>query len=1076
MKKLSIIAAAIFLAASATAQVTINLDAGRRGPKIGARHNGLFFEEINHAGDGGLYAEMIRNRSFQDNWWNPDFWWPVGDVTQAECADFPLNENNTWCNRVEMRAPYSGIRNEGWWRMNVQAGQKYRLSLWVRTDGTYNGDIVAQFQNEARGNLGQTIIKGPFDGTWKKIETEIIPTATDIWGWFALLGTEAGVLYYDCVSLMPPTYKDRPNGCRKDLAEMLAAIKPGFLRFPGGCVIEGNWVDERTNRFEWKKTIGPIEQRPGHFNANWWYQVSDGFGFDEMLQLSEDIGAEPLFVVNMGFGHGWEDPNVQPYIQEALDAIEYCNGDENTYWGRRRVENGHKEPYNLRLLEIGNENYFFGPYSGRYIQFYNAIHEKYPYIEFIGDGDGIVWGLPWPTDFVDQHYYMTPQWFRDNYHLYDNYSRSNNKVYVGEYAVTQNMGVNGNLDAALGEAVFMLGMENNSDVVQMNSYAPIFTHEDSYGWRPDMIRFNCNYSYGTPSFHVQQMMGANHGKENIKWTIGNTTNGPTKIGLSSWGASVKYDNIIIKDKNGKEIYKNDFSSDDLTDWQNDGGEWEVIDGELCQTDLSLMGGLMVLNSLELGKNYTLELDATKVDGSEGFIVAMNIFGKNDYSWWNIGGWNNTQDAVEQCVNGARVTIENTAVKDSIYTDKTYHLEIIVNGSDVQCYMDGRKIHDCSVNALPDLYLASNIDDDSNTLYIKAVNYRGSEQQVLFNIDNALFTSGDVVILTSPSLTDENNIWNPNYVAPKTQKVNPNRKSLSYALPAYSLCIFRMKVSGVKKIEEIAEELPSPIVSYSFEEDNDSSDLINGTAYKYVNIGDGDIMVMEDGNNVYYSANNGYLNLGKKMARDVLAKLTGDYSICIDILTPNPSNYDGHRWAYGINFNTTEYVGLVSAPNNNDWFYEARSATSNAGSSAASGGGIQYEVWHNIVFSQKDGVGTLYIDGYPEGTNIMAVSPKNIAGKVSTATIAKSPFSADRLMNATYFDNFKIYDIAIDGAQAKAMYEQLANKSTTAVATAIREVSLQQPSTNSQIYNLSGQNVRDSYKGIVISNGKKVLVK
>lgn len=535
MKHLLTLALALALCCTTYAQTTFTFKTADRGPLLGDRHYGVFFEEINHAGEGGLYAELIRNFSFEDNGGNPDGWWNVAGGTGSIDNTKLLNPYQNRCLRLQMKAAGDGTRNEGWWGINVYPGRKYTVSFWVRSDN-YTGDLRLQLQTRDGGDLGHTTVTVGDCKTWKKVETTITANAAgDGFGWFAILGNGPGTIYLDVVSLQPPTFKNRKNGCRKDLAEMVAALKPRFVRFPGGCYVEGG------NRYQWKHTIGPLEERTGLHNSHWGYPVSNGMGFLEYLEFCEDLGAEPLFVVNMGIGHGWlvDYQRIDEYLQEALDAIEYANGDGTTYWGARRIADGHPEPFNLRLMEIGNENYNFQPegtgdqsdhYAERFLTFYRVIKAKYPYMTLIGNveswgTDRPTWRNPNPVDLVDEHYYRNPDWFAAQYHKYDNYSRTSHGVYAGEYAVTSDFGNVGTLKAALGEAIYMAGMEVNSDVCQMASYAPMFCNEGNGAtqWVPDMIHFNAYQCFGTPSYWVQQMMGANVGHQNLHWTEANNT-------------------------------------------------------------------------------------------------------------------------------------------------------------------------------------------------------------------------------------------------------------------------------------------------------------------------------------------------------------------------------------------------------------------------------------------------------------------------------------------------------------------------------------------------------------------------
>ena len=794
---------------SAPAQVTLDIDAGRRGPAIGERHYGLFFEEINHAGDGGLYAELIHNRSFEDNATNPDKWWAVGEADMSVTTEGLLNAAQGHALRLQMHAPGDGVRNEGFWGIDVVEGRVYKLSFWIRAEEAYEGVLTCSLQAEDGTSLGATEIPADVNGEWVKLEAEITATGDDPKGWFVLTGDTPGTVVLDVVSLFPPTWKGRANGCRPDLAEMLAAMNPGFVRFPGGCYVEGVWGGGSTNRFEWKKTIGPIEERPGHMNQNWGYRVTDGMGFHEMLQLTEDLGAEPLFVVNMGMGHGWAEDyrQIDEYIQEALDAIEYCNGDaQTTKWGAERAKNGHPEPFNLRLIEIGNENYNFSSennsdqsdhYAERYIQFFEAIREKYPEVTIIGNveawgTDNPSWRNPYPVDVVDEHYYRNPSWFEGKYNKYDTYSRSAHKIYVGEYAVTQDFGVQGHLEAALGEAVFMLGMENNSDVCVMNSYAPIFANVNNYNWRPDMIQFDSRTSYGTPSYYVQQLFPNNVGKENVEWTEeGNLVqNQACHVGLSTWLTDATFDNARITSNDGADIFSDDFSSSNPS-WQANGGTWNVSNGQLHQTDIGMEGAVYVCN-IETGSNYTFEVDATKNSGAEGFLVVFNYGDPENYCWWNLGGWENTRHGVEVCSDGVKSTV--ASVGGSLETGRTYHISIRVEGSRVKCYLDNELLHDFVLPVERKVYAAASIDDEAGVLYVKLVNPHAAAQAVTINLANASVTGGSMVELTSGSNKDENSLDNPRNVVPRESTLDVAGQRFTVDMPAWSLRILRLDVT------------------------------------------------------------------------------------------------------------------------------------------------------------------------------------------------------------------------------------------------------------------------------------------
>lgn len=802
--------ASMLLAASGSsyADVDFNLDAGMRGTRIGDLHYGIFFEEINHAGDGGLYAELVKNRSFEDAS-SPQGWSKTGNSTWKLISSGLLNENQGKALEVTFSQAGEAILNSGFWGINAISGDKYSISFWIKSDKGFDGNLKVSLVDNENQSIGKTEIPVKATGTWQKVTSELMATENYPKAQLRIETDKPGTLCFDVVSLFPPTYKDRPNGCRRDLAAMLEAMKPSFVRFPGGCFIEGTYQNGAQNRFEWKKTIGPIETRPGHLNVNWNYRVSDGLGFHELLQLTEDLGAEPLYVVNIGLGHGWSQPytDLDDYIKEALDAIEYCNGDISTEWGARRAANGHPEPFNLRLIEVGNENYQANAneqsdhYAERYRAFYDAIKAEWPDMLIIGNveawgTDNPSWRNNHPVDAVDEHYYRNPEWFGSNYSKYDFYDRKGPKVYAGEYAVTSDFGNTGSLRAALGEAIYMLGMERNSDICVMNSYAPIFVNENDQRWMPDMIRFNSSYCYGTPSYYVQQLFPNNTGKENIIWTeTGNKVSTGHKIAFSTWNTSAEFDNIKITDFNNSELLSEDFASKP-SGWTLPSG-WNADGGCLSQTSESSQGSLAICDS-ELPDNFIFEFDAVKKSGAEGFLVAFNFGSEKDYIWWNIAGWNNTQHALEVCTNGAKTQYDIRAGK--IETGKTYHGRIVVDGNHIVCYLDNELIHDITLPVARKLYISSNIDDETGMLYCKVVNMTSSAETANISINNASLLSAESIVMTADNSEAENTSDNRTNVAPKTGEVTVSDGVASFEAPAYSLTILKFQLSDILRKE------------------------------------------------------------------------------------------------------------------------------------------------------------------------------------------------------------------------------------------------------------------------------------
>lgn len=877
---------ALGAALSVQAQVTVNLDAARRGPAIGDLHYGIFYEEINNAGDGGLYAELVRNRSFEDGL---DYWSVSGTGTNNSIVtDNLLNDAQSRAVSVHVAQAGHGIVNTGYWGMNAVAGDNYSFTCWASSRQGWQGDITVALEN-ASGTVAGTVTIGgvTLNSKWVKLTATLTPTTNEPNARLKITFSRAGDLQLDMVSLFPPTYKNRPGGMRRDLAGMLEAMHPAFVRFPGGCYIEGDGTVQDNRRFEWKKTIGPIEERPGHFNYNWGYPCTDGMGFHEFLQLTEDLGAEPLFVVNIGIGHGWycDYTKIDEYIQEALDAIEYCNGDVTTEWGAKRAANGHPEPFNLRLLEIGNENYNFDDdrsdhYAERYKAFYDAVKERWPDVTLIGNVEA--WGTDDPSwrnshhcEIVDEHYYRSPAWFEQRYGKYDRYDRSKPRVYVGEYAVTDGYGVNGHLRAALGEAVYMLGMERNSDVCIMNSYAPIFMNEErGGGWSPDMIRFNHATSYGTPSYWVQQLMPNNKGKRNLLFDeTGNTASGGDKIALSSWSTRVKYDNIRVTDPSGNVLLDEDFTTADATLWKTPNSNWSITGGALVQNSQSEQGRLTWCTRA-MPSSYTLELDAVKVAGNEGFLIGFNYGDAANFMWWNIGGWGNTKHALQIHKNNA---VSDYDFKPGVIaTGQTYRVKIEVDGGNVKCYLDGQLMHDVSLPVDRKVYLASSIDDDKGEMIVKVVNTGANPCEMVMPLENASYAGGETTVLTSPADTDENTTADPLKVSPRAgvAPVIDGNRAL-YTAPAYSLSILRFKLTDVNYTEQPGRQPTAEQLQQARQELAPAAAKLN-----FLHAGTALPVTTASGLTVEW-------NLAQ--ASDVISVYASRFSCILDILQPNKSD-------------------------------------------------------------------------------------------------------------------------------------------------------------------------------------------
>ncbi|MCI7009963.1 MAG: alpha-L-arabinofuranosidase [Parabacteroides sp.] len=507
--------------------LSFEVRADQPGASIPSTMYGIFFEDINFGADGGLYAELVKNRSFEFE--QPLMGWtPFGSVEVR--SDKPCFDRNPHYVRLTEvgQITHAGVENEGFRGMGIQADEPYDLTFYGRVvkgdELTLRVELVS-----ASNDIIETQRITLAESSWKHYQLALLSKTTEPEARLRLTMETKGTLDLEHVSLFPRhTFNNRPNGLRADLAEALKALKPGVFRFPGGCIVEGTTIE---TRYQWKNTVGPVENRP--FNINRWnytfphkkfpdYYQSYGLGFFEYFQLSEDLGAEPLPVLNCGLSCQFENEGMeqhvpveklQPYIDDALDLIEFANGPVTSRWGKLRADMGHPSPFGLKYIAIGNEQW--GElYPERLAPFVQAIRARYPEIQIVGsagpNAEGEQFEYLWPemrrlnVDLVDEHYYRSPEWFLSNADRYDNYDRKGPKVFAGEYACHADNKANSFL-TALCEAAFMTGLERNADVVPLSTYAPLFAHVEAWQWRPDLIWFDNLRVMKTPNYYVQQL-------------------------------------------------------------------------------------------------------------------------------------------------------------------------------------------------------------------------------------------------------------------------------------------------------------------------------------------------------------------------------------------------------------------------------------------------------------------------------------------------------------------------------------------------------------------------------------------
>lgn len=513
----------VALAQSSPAVLTIHAD--QPVAAVSPTLYGLMTEEINFSYDGGLYAEMVRNRTFRGDWSGLPYWYLLEDGNSAAKIEVDKETGPSEALKTSVRLDVekadprnrAGILNVGWWGMALRPDTTYAGSFYGKTSSSDLGPVIVSLVGNDSGKVLSTTTVMSLSTDWKRYEFTLRTGAIESSSMNHLVFSvgHAGTLWLQLVSLFPPTYHNRANGNRIDLMEKLAAMHPQFLRFPGGNYLEG---DRIADRYEWKKTIGPLVDRPTH-PSPWGYQSSDGMGLLEFLEWCEDLQMRPVLAVYAGYSLKGEyvdpGPDLEPYVQDALEEIEYVKGSAETRWGAERVKDGHPEPFKLSYVEIGNEDEFdkSGSYDGRYAQFYKAIKAKYPELQLIATAP-VKSVRP---DVIDDHYYLrATQFFADTTH-YDKTDRNGPKIFVGEWA-TREGAPTPNMGAALGDAAWMTGLERNSDIIVMASYAPLLVNVDPGGmqWETDLIGYDAMKSYGSPSYYAQVMFSEYLGDHTLK--------------------------------------------------------------------------------------------------------------------------------------------------------------------------------------------------------------------------------------------------------------------------------------------------------------------------------------------------------------------------------------------------------------------------------------------------------------------------------------------------------------------------------------------------------------------------------
>lgn len=798
-----------------TAEVTIDLD--DTGMVMSKDLYGVFFEDINYAADGGLYAELVQNRSFEycesydtpasSELSNPLYAWSIvergGSATIAVEDDAPLNDANTHylTLNITQAGDGVGVMNSGFDGIILNAGAQYDMSLYAKRSADFAEPVTVTLESAA-GEVYASAVIDDLTCQWQKFKTVLSPSQSDTDARLVITTLGSDTVSLDMVSLFPrDTFKKRKNGMRKDLAQVIADLHPRFLRFPGGCLVHGHGLD---NAYRWKDTIGDVAERKPNFNT-WGYHQSYGIGFYEYFVFSEDINAKALPVLPVGVScphRGVENApldEMNSWIQDALDLVEFANGPATSTWGGIRANMGHPKPFNLEYLGLGNEEGDTPEFRERFELVYDAVRAQYPDLTIIGTVGAAASGTDFDAlwsyntaldiDMVDEHYYMSPVWFLSNLGRYDSYDRSAPAVFIGEYASQGDTLYN-----AVSEAAYLTGVERNADIVMLAAYAPLLRHVDHTQWTPDLIWFDKTSVMKTANYYVQQMYATNFGDvylpSHVDYTPGDQEPEADSgaVGVATWSTQAEFDDVYVVDEYNTVLFEDDFSETN-DHWDVIAGDFTVDDGVYQQTgndepDWSVTTSVMNSTSIL----YTLK--ARKTGGNEGFLIIFGYQDSGNYYWWNLGGWGNTQHAIEKAVNGTKSVVASKAgsIETGVWYDIT--IEYSTSGT-IRCYLNDELIHDVTLIG-SELAVVAGRQFSTGDLIIKLVNSTQAAIATTINIHGgAIQTNADLTLLTGSSMTARNTMDAPYTVVPEYISIDVG-PIFDYEAPPMSVQVMRIK--------------------------------------------------------------------------------------------------------------------------------------------------------------------------------------------------------------------------------------------------------------------------------------------
>ncbi|QEH39139.1 Extracellular exo-alpha-L-arabinofuranosidase precursor [Aquisphaera giovannonii] len=826
----------------ADAPATIDVDVDKPGVAIPADSFGLMTEEINHAYDGGLFAELIQNRTFQDPGSRggpgaggvavgglPVHWSVIGPGKAATVDADPATPALPLSLKLELGGGESGVANDGYWGIPVRPNTAYTASFFAKASGGFAGPVTASIRIDDGGAIVAKADTPPVTGGWLKYTVTLrtgadAPTTSK--ARFVLSASGAGSVEFSLVSLFPPTYQNTPNGLRVDLMELMADLRPKFIRLPGGNYLEGNRFSDR---FNWKQMIGPAELRPGHQGC-WGYRSSDGFGLPEYLLWCKQLGAEPVLAVFAGYVLNGDyaragSPEMAVYTQEALEEIEYVSGPADSEWGRRRAADGFPEPFPLRYVEIGNEDWFdrSGSYDGRFTQMATAIRAKYPHLKIIASAPV----KSFTPDVFDDHFYRsarellrmssmydepkgTPRPLRFNGGGYNGRQPGGIKTFVGEWA-TQEGRPTPTLNAGLADAAFVMGLERNSDAVIMQCYAPLLVNVNpadpgkgyprAWQWGTNLIGYDALRSFGSPSYHAQVMLAHNKGDVVLPAKIDVAPVKPKeetpkgKVGLGAWHTQVEYADFTVTAPDGRVLLSAD-QARDIKNWKTTGGSWSVRGDALAPAERD--GETWAIAGDPSWTDYTIHVRARKRGGREGLIVIWHAADGDNYRWWNVGGWGNTVIQCEAAEAGGRNPY-GPSTPISVEAGRWYDLKLEVAGRRVKGYIDGKLVTeaaDAAPAAQAPVVATATYDRADHAVLVKVVNAGDEAIDAKVNLRGAgrVGPSGVATVLSGePGAV--NTADEPKKVAPKQEAITDASESFRRTFPPHSFTILRLKAEA-----------------------------------------------------------------------------------------------------------------------------------------------------------------------------------------------------------------------------------------------------------------------------------------